>query len=115
MRRARVPLPIFEEFTDLVTTSEQGERVAKALGPRIALFLRNHGIVTAASSIALATIAAITLEKAAMLQLLAQPTPETAVAHTSAEEAPVKRGRIWSERAVQAQWRYFVRRLPPTA
>lgn len=108
-------VPIFEEFTDLVTTGEQGERVAKTLGPRIGLFLRNHGIVTAASSIALATVAAITLEKAAMLQLLAQPTPNSTFAHTTESEAEVKRARIWSERAVEAQWRYFVRRLGPTA
>ncbi|MDE3111346.1 MAG: class II aldolase/adducin family protein [Chloroflexota bacterium] len=108
-------VPLFEEFTDLVTTSEQGQRVARSLGPGLAVFLRNHGIVVAAASIAHATIAAITLEKAAMVQLLAQPTRETAVAYTPAEEAEVKRGRIWSDRAVQAQWRYFVRRLGPGA
>ncbi len=106
-------VPIFDEFTDLVTTGEQGERVAKALGSRLALFLMNHGIVVAAPSIALATVAAIALEKAAMLQLLAQPTPSSTFEHTSASEAEVKRSRIWSPRAVDAQWRYYVRRLTP--
>jgi ribulose-5-phosphate 4-epimerase/fuculose-1-phosphate aldolase len=108
-------VPIFDEFTDLVTTTDQGERVAKALGSRVGLFLMNHGIVVAASSVALATVAAITLEKAAFLQLLAQPTPNSTVEHTTASEAETKRARIWSERAVEAQWRYFVRRLGPTA
>jgi ribulose-5-phosphate 4-epimerase/fuculose-1-phosphate aldolase len=104
-------VPLFEEFTDLVTTRAQGERVAAALGGGLALFLRNHGIVVAAPTVARATIAAITLEKAAMLQLLAQPTADTPVVHTPAAEAEVKRGRIWSSAAVEAQWRYFVRRL----
>ena len=103
-------VPLFEEFTDLVRTREQGERVAAALGANLALLLRNHGIVVAASSIALATVAAITLEKAAMVQLLAQPAADSAVAHTSAEEAVRKRD-IWNPAAVDAQWRYFARRL----
>lgn len=103
-------VPLFEEFTDLIRTAEQGQRVAAALGDGLALFLRNHGIVVAASSIALATVAAIALEKAAQVQLLAQPTADTEIAHTPADEALRKRA-IWHPDAIEAQWRYYVRRL----
>jgi ribulose-5-phosphate 4-epimerase/fuculose-1-phosphate aldolase len=106
-------VPLFEEFTELVRTRQQGERVAAALGSGLALLLRNHGIVVAAPSIAMATIAAVTLEKAAMVQLLAQPTPDVVVAHTPAEEALRKREQIWSPTGVEAQWRYFARRCGP--
>ena len=106
-------VPLFEEFTDLVKTGEQGRSVANALGGGIALLLRNHGIVVAASSIALATIAAITLEKAARMQLLAQPTTGTEIAYTPADEAVRKRD-IWAPAAVEAQWRYYARKLDPS-
>ncbi len=105
-------VPQFEEFTDLVRTRAQGVCVAAALGSGTALLLRNHGIVVAASSIALATIAAITLEKAAMLQLLAQPTANAEIAHTTADEAERKRD-MWNPGAVSAQWEYYVRKLTP--
>ena len=103
-------VPLFEEFTDLVRTAEQGKRVAAALGDGLALLLRNHGIVVAASSIALATVAAIALERAAQVQLLAQPGVSTEIAHTPADEALRKRA-IWHPAAIDAQWRYYVRRL----
>jgi L-fuculose-phosphate aldolase len=103
-------VPLFEEFTDLVRTAGQGQRVAAALGDGLALLLRNHGIVVAAPSIALAIVAAIALEKAAQVQLLAQPTAGSEIAHTPAEEALRKRA-IWHPEAIDAQWRYYVRRL----
>ena len=103
-------VPLFEEFTDLVKTGAQGRSVAAALGDGIALLLRNHGVVVAGSTIAQATIAAITLEKAARMQLLAQPTAGGEIAHTPADEAVRKRD-IWSPEAVEAQWRYYARKL----
>jgi L-fuculose-phosphate aldolase len=101
---------LFDEFTDLVRTREQGEAVARTLGDRPAIFLRNHGIVVAERSIAWATCAAILLEKAAQVQLLAQPTHEVAFAHTPADEA-VRKRRIWTDESIDAMWRYYVRRL----
>jgi L-fuculose-phosphate aldolase len=103
-------VPLFEEFTDLVRTREQGRQVASALGMGLALLLRNHGIVVAASSIALATVATIALERAAFVQLLAESGATNPVAHTPADEAVRKRD-IWRTEAVEAQWRYYVRQL----
>lgn len=103
-------VPVFEEFTDLVRTSEQGAAVARALGGGTAVFLRNHGIAVGERSIARAACAAILLEKAAQVQLLAQPTDGTTFAHTPEDEARRKQA-IWSDESIAAMWSYYVRRL----
>ena len=103
-------VPVFTEFTDLVRTRQQGEAVARCLADRPAVFLRNHGIAVAERSLQWATCAAILLEKAAQVQLLAQPTSALDFAFTSEEEALLKR-RIWFDESIDAMWRYYVRRL----
>jgi L-ribulose-5-phosphate 4-epimerase len=105
-------VPLFDEFTDLVRTREQGEAVAKRLGDRPAVFLRNHGIAVGERSIAWATCAAILLEKAAQVQLLAQPADDASFSHTPEDEALRKR-RIWTDESIGSMWRYYVRRLGP--
>ena len=103
-------VPVFEEFTDLVRTRPQGEAVARTLGDRPALLLRNHGIAVGERSLRWATCAAILLEKAAQVQLLAQPTADTRIAYTPEDEAVRKRA-IWFDESIEAMWRYYVRRL----
>jgi L-fuculose-phosphate aldolase len=103
-------VPVFEEFTDLVRTREQGEAVARRLGDRPGMFLRNHGIAVAERSLQWATCAAILLEKAAQVQLLAQPTNDVSFVHTPEDEALLKR-RIWFPESIDAMWRYYVRGL----
>ncbi len=104
-------VPIFEEFTSLVRTREQGERVAGALGDRPALFLRNHGIAVCGADVASATYAALMLERACEIQLLAQPTNDTPFAHTSEEEAIAKRG-TWPKHAgARVVFEHYARRL----
>ena len=103
-------VPVFEDFTDLVRTPEQGEAVARRLADRPGMFLRNHGIAVAERSLRWATCAAILLEKAAQVQLLAQPTSDASIAHTPEDEALEKR-RIWFDESIDAMWRYYVRGL----
>jgi len=104
-------VPVFDRFTDLVKTSEQGQMVAAALGPGTALFLRNHGIVVAHASIEEAVWAALSLERAAHVQLLAQPSPDAPVLHTPEDEMPLKKASIWSADRAHAVFDYYVRRL----
>ena len=103
-------VPVFDEFTDLVRTREQGEAVARRLGDRPGMFLRNHGIAVAERSLQWATCAAILLEKAAQVQLLAQPSGDVTFVHTSEDEAVQKR-RIWFDESIAAMWRYYARGL----
>ena len=57
-----------------------GAGVARALGPRRAVLLKNHGVVVTGKTIEEAVIGAIMLENGAMTQLLAEaagdPAPE---------------------------------------
>ena len=64
-------LPVFAETTDLIVTPALGQAVARCLGDKQALLLRNHGIVTAGRSIEEAIWLAIMLEKACWMQLVA--------------------------------------------
>ena len=103
-------VPTFEEFTDLVRTREQGAAVARTLGSRRALFLRNHGVVVVGTTIAEATWAALALERAAELQLLAQPNADASVLHTPEDEARRKGAIMYPERT-RAVFDYYVRKL----
>ncbi|MBV9168937.1 MAG: class II aldolase/adducin family protein, partial [Chloroflexi bacterium] len=103
-------VPTFDAFTDLVRTREQGAAVAGVLGSARAVFLRNHGIVCAEPTIPEVTWAAISLERAAELQLLAQPTADAAVLYTPEDEARRKQ-KIWSADRARAVFEYYARRL----
>jgi ribulose-5-phosphate 4-epimerase/fuculose-1-phosphate aldolase len=56
---------------DLITTSEQGARVAKALGPARALLLRGHGVLIAGEDVRWSVRAAVCLERAIKVQMYA--------------------------------------------
>ena len=65
-------VPVFDETTDLITTQARGQAVARTLGDKRALILRNHGIVTCAPSIEEAVWVALKLERACRVQMLAE-------------------------------------------
>ena len=65
-------LPVFSETTDLIVTPERGKAVARCLGDRNALLLRNHGIVAAGRTLEEAVWIAIKLERACRVQLMAE-------------------------------------------
>jgi len=104
-------VPRFTETTDLIVTPALGRAVARTLGDRPALFLVNHGIVTAGASIEEATVNALLLDKIARAQLMVPGgTPRL---WTSDDEALVKRKRIYSPEALASRWSYYQRtRLP---
>src|SRR5579864_3915530 len=65
-------LPVFEETTELIITKARGEAVARTLGNHGALLLRNHGIVTAATTMEEAVWLALKLNQACHMQLMAE-------------------------------------------
>ncbi len=102
-------LPVFDRTSDLIVSPDLGQAVAACLDGHNALLLRNHGIVTAGRSVEEEVMMAVLLEKACKVQLLAEQAggPQ---ASTSAEEARIKRDRIYAPGSLQAAFDYCVRR-----
>jgi ribulose-5-phosphate 4-epimerase/fuculose-1-phosphate aldolase len=82
---------IYDDFGGIVLASEEGRRIAKALGTRKAVILRNHGILTVAKSVDAATFLFGALDRCIQAQLLADAaaagrgTPTIKVSHEDAE------------------------------
>jgi ribulose-5-phosphate 4-epimerase/fuculose-1-phosphate aldolase len=104
-------VPRFTKTAELILTTARGVEVAAALGPRHALLLVNHGIVTAGKDVRDAVIRAVMLERAAHHQLLVHAFGG-ARRWSSDEEALRKRATAWSERQLATLWDYLGRVTP---
>lgn len=63
---------LFNDFTGLVFESEEGQRIAKALGKYKAVILQNHGLLTVGQSVDSTAWWFITMEKLCQSQILAE-------------------------------------------
>ncbi len=104
-------VPRFTQTSDLIVTRALGEAVAATLGQSLACYLRNHGIVVAATTLEEAVIAAINLERASHIQLLASAASST-LYWTSDEESLAKR-HIYNKEAIKNTWNYYCRGIGP--
>jgi L-fuculose-phosphate aldolase len=75
-------LGVYDGAISLIRSAEMGAGVARALGPHRAALLKNHGVVVGGATIEEAVIAALKLENAAKVQMIAEaagdPAPEFA-------------------------------------
>jgi ribulose-5-phosphate 4-epimerase/fuculose-1-phosphate aldolase len=62
---------LFDDFTGVVIDTEEGKRIAHALGENKAVILRNHGLLTVGGSVEEAAWWFITMERSCQAQLLA--------------------------------------------
>lgn len=69
-------LPIYDETAELITQTDQGRAVTRALGPRNAVLLRNHGVLAVGRDVPWAVLVACTLERAVRLQAIASALGE---------------------------------------
>ncbi|MFI6580346.1 class II aldolase/adducin family protein [Embleya sp. NPDC050493] len=67
---------VFDDYAGVVLDAEEGRRIAETLGPRKALILRNHGLLTVGQSVDAAAWWFITMERSCQVQLLAQAAGE---------------------------------------
>ncbi|MGV3759681.1 MAG: class II aldolase/adducin family protein [Actinomycetota bacterium] len=63
---------LFDDYTGVVVDTEEGKRIAHALGDHKAAILRNHGILTVGHSVDEAAWLYITMERSCEVQLLAE-------------------------------------------
>jgi ribulose-5-phosphate 4-epimerase/fuculose-1-phosphate aldolase len=63
---------LFDDYTGVVVDTEEGKRIAHALGDHKAAILRNHGILTVGHSVDEAAWLYITMERTCEVQLLAE-------------------------------------------
>ena len=63
---------LFDDFTGVVLDTEEGKRIAYALGERKAVILRNHGLLTVGHTVEEAAWWFITMERTCQAQLLAE-------------------------------------------
>jgi ribulose-5-phosphate 4-epimerase/fuculose-1-phosphate aldolase len=82
---------LFDDFRGVVLDTDEGARIANALGDHKAIILKNHGILTAGPSVEAAAWWYIALDNACHTQLLAeaagqpQPIPHEMAALTHAQ------------------------------
>jgi ribulose-5-phosphate 4-epimerase/fuculose-1-phosphate aldolase len=108
-------VPRFTETSDLIVTRELGAAVAATLGTSLACYLVNHGIVVASPRVEEAVVAAINLERASQIQLLAAASVDARrrLRWTDDQDCVQKRAKIYSPQAVQNVWKYYCRRIGP--
>lgn len=63
---------LFDDFTGVVVDTEEGKRIAHALGDHKAAILRNHGLLTVGQSVDEAAWWFITMERTCEVQLMAE-------------------------------------------
>jgi len=92
----------YADYRGVVLSSEEGDRIGRALGPHKAVILRNHGMLTVGESVDSAAWWFLTLERTAQSQLMAY---SAAAGHGSKpfqiadEEAASTRGQVGFELA----------------
>ena len=64
-------LALFEDTPELVTGPQLGQAVARALGARRVVLMRNHGVLVVGKDLRWAVLAAVTLERAVRFQAIA--------------------------------------------
>jgi ribulose-5-phosphate 4-epimerase/fuculose-1-phosphate aldolase len=62
---------VFQDYTGVVLSIEEGDRIGQTLGTRKAVILRNHGNLTVGASVDEAVWWFITMERSCQAQLLA--------------------------------------------
>jgi ribulose-5-phosphate 4-epimerase/fuculose-1-phosphate aldolase len=63
---------LFDDYTGVVLDTEEGKRIAHALGERKAVILRNHGLLTVGHTVDEAAFWFIAMDRACQAQLLAE-------------------------------------------
>ncbi|WP_233511010.1 class II aldolase/adducin family protein [Actinomadura craniellae] len=86
---------LFDDYTGVVNDTEEGKRIAAALGGHKAVILRNHGLLTVGDSVDAAAWWFITMERSCQVQLLAKAAGR--VVHIEHDNAALTREQIGND------------------
>lgn len=103
-------IPMFLGTGALVKSVELGKELAEALGPAYAVFMKNHGVTFCGTSIEMATLVGIWLERACKAQLDITASGMDWSFPDDAAEAE-RNSQIWSEVHFEHSWGYYSRKL----
>ena len=101
---------LYDATINLIRTPEMGAAVAAALGPHRAVLLKNHGVAVVGATIEEAVIGAISLENAAMIQMVSEATGTPAADFSDADIATLAANLSRPEQFV-INFDYLARRL----
>lgn len=101
-------VPIYRDALALVETPHAGARLARAIAGHRALLLAGHGIVTSGTQVGTAVAAAVMLERACKLQLIADGFGGVAD-WLAAEDIADAYMHARSDEHLDEMWRYLVR------
>jgi L-fuculose-phosphate aldolase len=102
-------IAVFEETADLVMSAPTGAAIARTLGDRRVVLLRNHGVLVVGKDVRWAVLSAVTLERALHLQALAvglgipKPIPDALIQALHASK--------YREEFMDEYWAYWLRRV----
>lgn len=105
---------LFDDFTGVVLDTSESDRIAAALGPHKAVILKNHGFLTAGTSVEEAAWLYLSMDNAAHTQLLAeaagkpQPIPHETALHTATQVGRPQGGQL----SFQPLWDFITAREP---
>jgi L-fuculose-phosphate aldolase len=100
---------LFDEDDGVALGKGPGEAMARALEEKSCMVLKNHGLLTAASSIPAAVILADTMEKEAEMLLMAKAAGT--ISPPSAEGSERTKQFLFNDKAFGRGWTYLLRRL----
>jgi ribulose-5-phosphate 4-epimerase/fuculose-1-phosphate aldolase len=83
---------LFDDYTGVVVDTEEGKRIAHALGANKAVILRNHGLLTVGGSVEEAAWWFITMERSCQAQLLASAAGRTV--HIDPDQAKLTHSQV---------------------
>ncbi|GAA3827263.1 class II aldolase/adducin family protein [Sphaerisporangium flaviroseum] len=86
---------LFDDYTGVVVETEEGRRIAQALGSHKAVILRNHGLLTVGGSVDAAAWWFITMERSCQAQLAAKAAGQ--VVPITHENAKLTHGQIGND------------------
>jgi ribulose-5-phosphate 4-epimerase/fuculose-1-phosphate aldolase len=100
---------LFDDYTGVVVDTEEGKRIAHALGENKAVILRNHGLLTVGGSVEEAAWWFIAMDRSCHAQLLASAAGDTV--HIDADQAELTHSQVGHPLSGRANFKPLLDRI----